>query len=210
MTILDNPPREGSLVLVAEWLEAGCCPNAAADELRRIAAYRAALSSSAGPAEPVAWHDLHEHPPKERAAHPAPATVESYQQRVKAACAVLFEGDPTDVAERRDRFAEEALETCQAFGMTGEDMHALVDYTFGRPVGEAAKEIGAAMTTLASLCVYAGGDLMACAEADLAKLQQPETIARIRAKRATRHGRGSLPGLSAALAPATEIDGRKS
>lgn len=127
---------------------------------------------------------------------PEPAAVESYQDRVKAACAVLFEGDPTDVAERRDRFAEEALETCQAFGMTRDDMRALVDYTFGRPLGEPAKEIGAAMTTLASLCVYAGGDLMACAEADLAKLQQPETIARIRAKRATRHGRGSLPGLS--------------
>ncbi len=33
---------------------------------------------------------------------------------------------------------------------------------------------------------------MECAEADLEKLQRPETIARIRAKRATRHGRGPL------------------
>lgn len=56
MTILDNPPRrEGSLVLVAEWLEAGCCPNAAADELRRIVALEAALSSSAGPAGETLW-----------------------------------------------------------------------------------------------------------------------------------------------------------
>lgn len=129
-------------------------------------------------------------------AHPAPAAVETYQNRVATACATVFDGDPTDIAERRDRFAEEALETCQAFGMTREDMRALVDYTFGRPVGEPAKEIGAAMTTLASLCVYSGHNLMACAEADLAKLQRPETVARIRAKRATRHGRGSLPGLS--------------
>lgn len=37
-------------------------------------------------------------------------------------------------------------------------------------------------------------------EADLVKLQQPETIARIRAKRATRHGRGPLPGLDPEIA----------
>jgi hypothetical protein len=83
--------------------------------------------------------------------------------------------------------------------MTTEDMHKIVDYSGNRPVGEPAKEIGAAMVTLASLCVIAGFDLMACAEADLEKLQRPETIDRIRAKRATRHGRGPLPGFDPAL-----------
>ncbi|MBN9459003.1 MAG: hypothetical protein J0I54_20415 [Bosea sp.] len=122
--------------------------------------------------------------------------VASYPSRVAQACAVLFDGDPTDVAERRDRFAEEANEVCQAFGMTREEAHALVDYTYGRPVGEPGKEIGAAMTSLTSLANEAGYGLMECAEADLANLIRPETIARIRAKRATRHGRGPLPGLS--------------
>ena len=121
----------------------------------------------------------------------------SYPARVAAACAVLFEGDPTDVAERRDRFAEEANEVCQALGMTREAAHQLVDYTHDRPVGDPAQEIGAALTTLTSLANQAGHDLMACAEADLAKLERPDTVERIRTKRATRHGRGPLPGLSA-------------
>lgn len=118
----------------------------------------------------------------------------SYQNRVAAAHNALFHDDPTDVAERLARFMEEANETCQAFGMSREDAHHLVDYTYGRPAGDPSKEIGAAMLTLTSLCVVAGYDLAGCAEADLEKLQRPETIARIRAKRSTRHGRGALPG----------------
>ncbi|WP_426235769.1 Lar family restriction alleviation protein [Pararhizobium sp. DWP1-1-3] len=123
---------------------------------------------------------------------------EGWQDRVAAAHLALFHDDPTDVEERRARFAEEVNETLQAFGMSREDMHRLVDYSWDRPVGEPAKEIGAALLTLTSLCVIAGYDLMACGEADLEKLQRPETIARIRAKRATRHGRGPLPGFDPA------------
>jgi len=126
---------------------------------------------------------------------PAPAThLLGYQDRVAEAHHALFHDDPTDIEERRARFAEEVNETLQAFGMSREDMHELVDYTWDRPVGEPSKEIGAAFLTLTSLCVVAGYDLAACGEADLEKLQRPETIARIRAKRATRHGRGPLPG----------------
>ena len=121
-------------------------------------------------------------------------TISLYQDRVAAAHHALFHDDPTDVAERLARFFEEVNETCQAFGMSREDAHKLVDYTYSRPVGDPAKEIGAAMLTLASLSVVAGLDLSACAEADLEKLQRPETIARIRAKRSTRHGLGPLPG----------------
>ncbi|WP_234911306.1 hypothetical protein [Allorhizobium taibaishanense] len=127
-----------------------------------------------------------------------PGTAETYQYRVSAAHHALFHDDPTDVAERLNRYAEETNEVLQAFGMTREDAHRLVDYTWDRPAGEPAKEIGAALLTLTSLCVVAGYDLMACGEADLEKLQQPETIARIRAKRSTRHGRGPLPGLDPA------------
>ncbi|MEI2299304.1 hypothetical protein [Ensifer sp. MJa1] len=118
----------------------------------------------------------------------------NYQGRVADAHHALFHDDPTDVAERLARFMEEANETCQALGMTREDAHRLVDYTYDRPAGEPAKEIGSAMLTLTSLCVVAGYDLMSCAEADLEKLQRPETIDRIRVKRSTRHGRGPLPG----------------
>jgi len=134
--------------------------------------------------------------------HPAPATVVSdatFQSRVADAHVALFHDDPTDLPERRDRFYEEATETAQALGMTEADAHALVAYTFSRPVGEPTKEIGAAALTLASLCVEGGWDMMACAEADLAVLVTPEKIAKVRAKRSTRHGRGTLPGIVAAL-----------
>lgn len=120
---------------------------------------------------------------------------ERYQSRVAKAHKALFEGDPTDIPERSARFCEEANEVCQAFGMTREEAHQLVDYTYGRPSGDPAAEIGAAMLTLTSLCVVAEFDLMVSAESDLRKLQRPETIARIRAKRSTRHGRGPLPGV---------------
>lgn len=125
-----------------------------------------------------------------------------FQSRVAKAHHALFHDDPTDVAERRDRFYEEATEAVQSFGMTEAEAHALVAYTFSRPVGAPEKEIGAAALTLASLCVEAGYDMMACAEADLAALVTPEKIAKVRAKRATRHGRGPLPGLDASI-PAT-------
>lgn len=126
-----------------------------------------------------------------------------FQDRVSAAHHAIFHDDPTDIAERRARFFEESNETCQALGMTEDEAIALVRYTYGRPAGEPKKEIGAAALTLASLCVVAGYDMMECAEADLEKLQRPETIARIRAKRSTRHGRGPLPGFD----PATVASG---
>ncbi|MFP5078254.1 hypothetical protein ACLE20_13180 [Rhizobium sp. YIM 134829] len=137
-----------------------------------------------------------------KAAAPEPEE-RSYQDRVADAHYALFHDDPTDVAERIARFFEEAAETCQALGMTHDDASKLLAYTFSRPAGEPSKEIGSAKLTLASLCVLAGYDMDACGEADLEKLQRPETIARIRAKRATRHGRGPLPGLDPNLA-ATE------
>lgn len=122
----------------------------------------------------------------------------SYQDRVAEAHHALFHDDPTDIPERLARHVEETLETAQAFGMSADEVRQLVDYTFSRPVGEPAKEIGANLLTLASLCIVTGHDMMTCGEADLEKLKRPETITRIRAKRATRHGRGPLPGLDPA------------
>lgn len=130
-----------------------------------------------------------------RSLYTSPSWPNNYQKRVAGAHYALFHDDPTDIEERTARFLEEAIETAQAFGMEQADAHELVAYVFSRPVGEQTKEVGAAALTLASLCVVAGIDLMSCAEADLMKLQMPETIARIRAKRATRHGRGPLPGI---------------
>ena len=38
------------------------------------------------------------------------------------------------------RFLEEALELVQACGATASEAHQLVDYVYGRPVGEPAQE----------------------------------------------------------------------
>lgn len=121
-----------------------------------------------------------------------------YQERVQAAHHALFHDDPTDIPERNARALEESMETAQAFGMSRDEALALVDYTFSRPVGDPRKELGAKILTAFSLGITAGIDVMAAAEDELQKMQLPETIARIRAKRATRHGRGPLPGFDPA------------
>lgn len=45
-----------------------------------------------------------------------------------------------DREERNHRFLEEALELVQACGCTASEAHQLVDYVFGRPVGEPTQE----------------------------------------------------------------------
>ena len=42
----------------------------------------------------------------------------------------------TDKLQRNHRFLEEALELVQACDCTREEAHMLVDYVYGRPVGE--------------------------------------------------------------------------
>lgn len=130
----------------------------------------------------------------ERGMYQVKTERESFQDRLAGLHSRLFDGDPTDIRERVARFFEEAGETAQAFGMSEEEAIKLVRYSWRRPAGEPTKEVGAAFVTLVSLCIVAGLDAMACAEADLEKLSRPESIERIRAKRATRHGRGPLPG----------------
>lgn len=121
----------------------------------------------------------------------------SFQKRNAAWMAVAFAGDPTDLPERVARFGEESLELQQALGQTREDAHRLVDYVYDRPIGRADKEMGGTLTTLACLAVATGLDMATCGEDELARVSSTEFIAKLRGKRATRHGRGPLPGFSA-------------
>ena len=57
-----------------------------------------------------------------------------------------------DTVERNHRFLEESLELAQACGATASECHQLVDYVFGRKVGEEHQEVGGVMVTLAALC----------------------------------------------------------
>ena len=118
----------------------------------------------------------------------------TFQNRVRSAHLLLFSDDPTDIPERVARFFEEAIELAQAFNMSPDDMNALVERQRSRPAGKPEQEVGGVAVTLASLCCVADIDLAACAEEDLRVLTTPEKIAHVKAKRATRHGRGPLPG----------------
>ncbi|WP_391925335.1 hypothetical protein, partial [Streptomyces massasporeus] len=123
--------------------------------------------------------------------------AETLQARNAAWMRIAFADDPTDLPERIARFGEEALELQQALGQSCEDAHALVDYVYSRPAGAPATEFGQTAGSLACLAEFAGYDLEAAAEVELDRVSTPEFLAKLRAKRATRHGRGPLPGFSA-------------
>lgn len=74
-----------------------------------------------------------------------------------------------DKVERNHRFLEEALELVQSAGCTAEEAHQLVDYVFGRPVGEIKQEVGGVMNTLAALCLAHGLDMEECGNVELAR-----------------------------------------
>lgn len=96
--------------------------------------------------------------------------------------------------ERVHRFLEEGLELAQSLGCMKEDAHTLVDYVFGRPVGEPPQEAGGTMVGLAILCNVASIDLDAAAETELARCWK--NTDRIRAKWQGKPKLGPLPGPS--------------
>jgi hypothetical protein len=57
-----------------------------------------------------------------------------------------------DKKERSHRFAEEAIELLQATGYTKEELQAMIDYVYNRPVGEIRQEVGGTIHCLSALC----------------------------------------------------------
>ena len=97
-----------------------------------------------------------------------------------------------DRIERGDRFIEEALELAQTVeGFTADRAHALVDYVFGRAVGEKEQEVGGVMVTLAALCNTAGIDIQAAMNTEVARIWTKVDV--IRAKQATKPTGSALP-----------------
>ena len=88
------------------------------------------------------------------------------------------------IQERGYRFFEEALELVQSAGITKEEVLKLVDYTYTRPVGEPAQEVGGVMVTLAALCTALELDLIECSLAELDRIR--DSIEVIRAKHHTK------------------------
>lgn len=125
----------------------------------------------------------------------------SYQQRVRAWVLECFgQTIADDMTERSFRFLEEALELGQSIGCTREQAAALVEYVYSRPVGQRGQEVGGVMVTLAALTSAAGIDLQAEAERELARVEAPEVVAKIRRKQASKRGvvshaaEAALPG----------------
>lgn len=134
----------------------------------------------------------------------AEAVVARMEERVRAETAFQDRVKPwllecfgpviaADKLERCDRFIEEALELVQACGYDQARAHALVDYVFGRPIGEPSQEVGGVMVTLAALCLAHHLDMQGAGETELARILRPEIVAKIRAKQAAKPTGSALP-----------------
>jgi len=127
-----------------------------------------------------------------------PSVAQSFQADVAAWMDQCFQPSLySDMTERGDRLMEEVLELLQAHGYDSARVPTLVNYVFGRPVGEPAQEVGGVMVTLAAYCSVAGLSMQADGQAELDRINQPEVMARIRAKQDAKnalHFGTPLPG----------------
>jgi len=89
-----------------------------------------------------------------------------------------------DPEERIIRTAEEVLELAQTQGVTREQMHALVDQVFDKPVGEPMQELGGALVTLCSFMAVTGMNGVDAFNTEFARCRDPDVIERIKAKHA--------------------------
>jgi hypothetical protein len=120
------------------------------------------------------------------------AGVQPFQQRVQPWMLACFGAEiAADREERNHRFLEEALELVQACGCSASEAHQLVDYVFGREVGEPAQEVGGVMVTLAALCLANCLDMHAAGETELARIWTK--VDAIRAKQAAKPKHSPLP-----------------
>lgn len=116
----------------------------------------------------------------------------SLQTRVKEWLLACFGIEiASDRVERNHRFLEEALELVQSLGCTASEAHQLVDYVFGRPVGEPHQETGGVMVTLAALCLANDLDMAEAGEVELARIWTK--VEQIRAKQAAKPKHSPLP-----------------
>jgi hypothetical protein len=97
-----------------------------------------------------------------------------------------------DGIERNHRFLEESIELVQACGCTASEAHQLVDYVFGRPIGEKAQEVGGVMVTLAALCQAQTIDMKRAGDTELTRIWTK--VEQIRAKQAAKPKHSPLPG----------------
>ncbi|MER9182948.1 hypothetical protein [Mesorhizobium sp. M0767] len=126
-----------------------------------------------------------------------------FQDRVQPfMVACLGEEIARDGIERNHRFLEESLELVQALGCTASEAHQLVDYVFGRAIGEPHQEAGGVAVTFAALCNAHGINGAVAAENELTRCWSK--IDKIRAKQAAKPKHGPLPEHTAIAKPVAE------
>lgn len=120
----------------------------------------------------------------------------SFQARVLAWGGATFGSESVrDPVERNHRFLEESLELVQSLGCTASEAHQLVEYVYGRPVGDPVQEFGGVAVTLALLGFAAGCNVDSCGEVELRRIWGK--VSAIRAKQAAKPKHGPLPGPTA-------------
>lgn len=95
----------------------------------------------------------------------------TFQARVNEWMVKCFDADTCkNKSERNFRFLEESLELVQSLGCTRAEAIELVDYVYGRPLGEPQQEVGGVMVTLAALCLASDFDMNDCGEKELTRI----------------------------------------
>lgn len=129
----------------------------------------------------------------------------SFQSRVHPWMMACFGAEiANDVQERNHRFLEEALELAQSCGCTQSEAYQLVDYVYGRAVGEKAQEVGGVMVTLAALCQAQHLDMDQCGETELRRIWTK--VDQIRAKQAAKPKHSPLPQAPVKMLQTFDID----
>lgn len=122
-------------------------------------------------------------------------TRQPFQPRVADWVRLAFGSDILHHSvERNARFLEEALEFVQSTGLTEGQAHDLVTYVFRRPIGDPFQELGGTMVTLAAAAECHQLNMFVAAEKELARVNQPEVLAKVRAKNAAKRADSVLPG----------------
>jgi len=120
--------------------------------------------------------------------------IDNFQQRVARWMQKCFGAEiAADKMERNDRFTEEALELVQSLGMPKERVLALVDYVYGRDVGDPPQEVGGVLVTLAALCTPNDISMAQAGETEVERIEAHEIVEKIRAKQASKPVGSALP-----------------
>lgn len=126
---------------------------------------------AAGYKELSKYQNPYDHPTTEAAPSPVGEAGDDFQSKVAEWVVACFgEAIAMNKVERNFRFLEEALELVQANGCSKTDALALVDYVYGRPIGEIKQECGGVMVTLASLAKACEISMEECGNTELARV----------------------------------------